>query len=245
MNEITTEKKVEIASDFLLSSPPGEVNDVFNDVRTLVNDDEALQDGILNALEQYNTEQHITVTPPGLDYPVIISKYNKVGDRYLDPRSKKSFTFDHMRLTADNVEPYQTEENTLDSLRTVMDEVSSKYVNDHYPEGVSSVFINEKDIILAIVDNKYNPNNYWNGRWLAVWTYDTETNELKGKTKVNVHYYEDGNVQLNADKQFETSVTKNEVRIQQTIPSFLFIELLLLLGCLYIGSFHRQTYCYF
>lgn len=85
-------------------------------MRTLVNDDEALQDGILSALEQYNTEQYITVTPSGLDYPVIISKHNQVGDRYLDPRSKKSFTFDHMRLTAEGLEAHQVDE-ALDDLR--------------------------------------------------------------------------------------------------------------------------------
>lgn len=42
-----------------------------SDVRTLVNNDEGLQDGILQALEQYNTEQHITVTLPATDYEVI------------------------------------------------------------------------------------------------------------------------------------------------------------------------------
>jgi capping protein alpha len=42
-------------------------------VRTLVDNDEGLQDGILQALEQYNTEQHITVTPPGLDYDVNVA----------------------------------------------------------------------------------------------------------------------------------------------------------------------------
>ena len=41
------------------------------DVRTLVNNDEALQDGILQALEQYNTEQLITVTLPGSDHEVL------------------------------------------------------------------------------------------------------------------------------------------------------------------------------
>jgi succinyl-CoA synthetase beta subunit len=40
------------------------------DVRTLVNNDEGLQDGILQALEQYNTEQHITVTLPGSEQEV-------------------------------------------------------------------------------------------------------------------------------------------------------------------------------
>lgn len=91
MDNISIEDKVKIASGFLLSSPPGEVNDVFNgnwncalpallgleayicyflDVRTLVNNDEGLQDGILQALEQYNTEQHITATLPGSEHEV-------------------------------------------------------------------------------------------------------------------------------------------------------------------------------
>ncbi|CAO3647264.1 unnamed protein product [Cunninghamella echinulata] len=169
-----------------------------------------ITNGILNALEQHNLEQLVTVTPPGLDYPIIISTYNKIEDRYLDPRSNKTFTFDHMRLTADNVEAYEKEDTTLDSLRSSIDESFGDYVKDHYPEGVSSVFVNEKQIIIAIVDNKYNPNNYWNGRWLATWIYDTQSNQLKGNTKVNVHYYEDGNVQLSANKDFESTVTKND-----------------------------------
>jgi capping protein alpha len=39
-------------------------------VRTLVDNDDALHDGILEALEEYNTEQHITVKPSGFDYEV-------------------------------------------------------------------------------------------------------------------------------------------------------------------------------
>ena len=97
MEELSVDEKVKIASGFLLASPPGEVNDVFNgtlrewrgkkklglvrmvswclaitliDVRTLVANDDALQDGILEALEQYNTEQHITVVPPGVEHEV-------------------------------------------------------------------------------------------------------------------------------------------------------------------------------
>jgi len=33
----------------LLQSPPGEINDVLNDVRAIVSDDEALQDGLMPA----------------------------------------------------------------------------------------------------------------------------------------------------------------------------------------------------
>lgn len=210
MTNISIEEKVKIASDFLLSSPPGEVNDVFNDVRTLVNNDEGLQDGILQALEQYNTEQHITVTLPATDYEVIISKDGKVGeDRYLDPKSKQTFKFDHMRLTASDLEEY-TEEKALESLRAAVEKESELYVNDHYPSGVCTVHCTDSEITIAVVDNKYNPNNFWNGKWRASWKYDTQSNELKGTTKVNVHYYEDGNVQLNADKSFESQISKND-----------------------------------
>ncbi|KAG1057777.1 hypothetical protein G6F43_000420 [Rhizopus delemar] len=220
MSSISVEDKVKIASSFLLSSPPGEVNDVFNDVRTLVNNDEALQDGIVQTLEQYNTEQHITVCPPEFEYEVIICKHGKVGeDRYLDPRSKKTFKFDHVRLTASDLEDY-TSEIPLDSLREAVQTEALKYVDDHYPNGVCTVHVTENnEIAIAIVDNKYNPNNFWNGRWLASWIYDTQSGNLKGAAKVNVHYYEDGNVQLNADKNFEAQVTKvdNEVQLAESL----------------------------
>lgn len=93
-------------------------------MRTLIDNDEALQEGILTALEQYNTEQLITVKLPGSElevclrfflfitspwlyadrlllfvFKVIVSSHGKTDDdRYLDPRSKQTFKFDHMRL---------------------------------------------------------------------------------------------------------------------------------------------------
>ncbi|KAL0074322.1 hypothetical protein F4703DRAFT_1745214 [Phycomyces blakesleeanus] len=212
MEDISIEDKVKIASGFLLASPPGEVNDVFNDVRTLVDDDKALESGILTTLEEYNTEQLITVIPPGLDYEVIVSKHGKVDlDRYLDPRSKKSFQFDHIRLVATELKDH-TEDLPIEDFRAAVETEARKYVNDHYPNGVCSVYgLDENNIAIAIVDNKYNPNNYWNGRWLATWVYNRETGALKGATKVHVHYYEDGNVQLNSDKKSDSTVTFKEV----------------------------------
>ncbi|KAI7898264.1 F-actin-capping protein subunit alpha [Cokeromyces recurvatus] len=210
---ISFQDKVKISSGFVLCSPPGEVNDVFNDVRTLLNDDEALQDGVLQAIEQYNIEQYITVTPPDSDYKVIISQYGKLEeDRFLDPRSKQSFKFDHMRLVAYDVEEY-TGQTELESLRAAVEKECLAYVGDHYPNGVCTIYANNnKDIIIAVVDNKYNPNNFWNGRWLATWIYDTQSNNLKGCTKINVHYYEDGNVQLNTEKNVDSQIPSNEVR---------------------------------
>ena len=91
---LSDEKKL---GKFLLDSPPGEVNDVFNGMYTnvfepsLIGNDDGLkyfnhinqflivglwtnpvvfQEGVLTALEQYNTEQFVTVTPPGQEHNV-------------------------------------------------------------------------------------------------------------------------------------------------------------------------------
>ncbi|ORY96121.1 F-actin capping protein alpha-1 subunit [Syncephalastrum racemosum] len=207
--EAAIDEKVRIASDFLLASPPGEVNDVFNDVRTLIDNDEALQEGILTALEQYNTEQLITVKLPGSDQEVIVSSHGKTNDdRYLDPRSKQTFRFDHMRLTASEVLADDSEKDSeLDQLRSLLESEATKYVNDHYPDGVCTVYASAQKLVIAIVDNKFNPSNYWNGRWRATWSYDTQSGGLEGVVQVNVHYYEDGNVQLNSQKKAEATVS--------------------------------------
>ncbi|GAA5912983.1 hypothetical protein JCM8208_002421 [Rhodotorula glutinis] len=49
---------------------------------------------------------------------------------------------------------------------------------------------------LYLVGNKYNPGNYWTGRWRSTYTLDWAKGTLEGTAKVNIHYYEQGNVQL-------------------------------------------------
>ncbi|KAG5352917.1 hypothetical protein C0989_012154 [Termitomyces sp. Mn162] len=64
------DKRVEIASNFLLQSPPGEINDVINDVRNIVSDDDLLKEGLLPAIRTYNLAQFIVVDVPGTDHQV-------------------------------------------------------------------------------------------------------------------------------------------------------------------------------
>lgn len=56
-----------------------------------------------------------------------------------------------------------------------------------------------------LVANKYSPQNYWNGRWRSTYTLSPSSGSLSGAIKVDVHYYEDGNVRMSTSKDVEVS----------------------------------------
>ncbi|KAI8867956.1 subunits of heterodimeric actin filament capping protein Capz, partial [Ramicandelaber brevisporus] len=229
------EEKVRIAASLLLESPPGELNDVFNDLRVLVNDDDALLKDILPKLFEYHTEQFSTAALPGSssERPIVISKHaihpsflpavsdgeQESGENlthFIDFNTNQVFEFDHLRQEVVAVEPLGDNEgeslaSIYDagalSLRSAIDTAAAKYVNDAYPEGAVGTYVSRdsSSIVIAIVGNKYNPSNFWNGRWRTEWTYDINSGDLRGAIKVNVHYYEDGNVQLCTQRDIEPS----------------------------------------
>ena len=53
--------------------------------------------------------------------------------------------------------------------------------------------------------------NHRNGRWRSVWTIREEGGqaEITGILKVQVHYYEDGNVQLVSSKEIKDTISKS------------------------------------
>ena len=59
--------------------------------------------------------------------------------------------------------------------------------------------------MVCIEDHKYQPHNFWNGRWRSQWTLEA-SGSVAGKLWVHVHYYEDGNVQLQSTKDVEGNV---------------------------------------
>merc|ERR1712196_171062 len=64
----------------------------------------------------------------------------------------------------------------------------------------------DTSIIFCLEDHKYQPKNYWNGKWRSQWTYTIASGAGEGLMRVQVHYYEDGNVQLRSQRSATVEV---------------------------------------
>jgi len=206
---MSTEERIQAVSQFLLQSPPGEINDVLNDVRTLIGDDESLETGILPVLQQYNLEQFTIAEVPGAGHASIVSPRARIQggeDRFLDPRSKTSFLFDHLSLEASDPQDYEPDEAS-EPFRSALETSILEYLSSHFSDGTASVLAipdNATCFVLQIVANKYNPVNFWSGRWRSEYIVDLDARSVTGRILLNVHYYEQGNVQL--ETRHKTSI---------------------------------------
>ncbi|KAJ7134535.1 F-actin-capping protein subunit alpha [Mycena epipterygia] len=207
-------ERIEAACSFLLQSPPGEINDVLNDVRNIISDDDSLHEGVLPALKEYNISQFMTVDVPGTDHQSIVSEVARISateagqERFLDPRSKTSFLFDHLSLEASDSQPAEPDADS-EPFRAALEKSTLTYLSAHFHDGVTSIFAakdSPNQFVIQVVANKYNPSNYWAGRWRSEYTIDLNENNIRGKILVNVHYYEQGNVQLSTTHTISLSL---------------------------------------
>lgn len=207
MGEVTEEEIVDIANSFLLSSPPGEFLEVVTDVRALLPNDQLLNESAPRTFREYNTDQMIQVESPGHSHKVLITKYGEVADgEYLDPQGNQVILFDHIKQEVTGQRPIGDGDvdASLEPLRSAFEKAASDYAGQHYKNGAQTTYAKDGQIIVCISSARFNSSNFWNGRWRSVWTYSN--GELVGHFRIVVHYYEDGNVQLNTDHTQKSNV---------------------------------------
>jgi capping protein alpha len=218
MTSISKQDKVRIVTDFILHSPPGEFNEVFNDVRVLLQDDNLLKEEAVGASAQHNKDQFIPCHIEGSDEQVLITEHgDQGGGWFLDPRTQKTFRYDHLRKEASDLKPGKVDK-VAEPWRAALELSMTEYVRGQFNNlGATSVYGSSTPdgnitLVACIESHQFSPKNFWNGRWRSQWSMTFSptkgaTAELKGLLKVQVHYYEDGNVQLVCSKEVKQSVS--------------------------------------
>ncbi|KAH8490867.1 hypothetical protein H0E87_023120 [Populus deltoides] len=214
--ELNEKQKREIAKWFLLNSPAGEIQYIAKDLRSVLNDEKVYNEAASEAFPLYNKSHLICLELPNRSGDVLVTSYNELEENeFLDPRTAQVATVDHVKQVCTDVRPAADEELSspyIEEFRCALDAELLKYVAEAYPKGICSVYcVDGKDVegpgsnfelVVVISAAKNSPQNFCNGSWRSVWNIefkeDVQMLEVRGKLQVGAHYYEEGNVQLDA-----------------------------------------------
>ncbi|WVQ78527.1 hypothetical protein IAT38_000613 [Cryptococcus sp. DSM 104549] len=147
MADLSVEEKCKLAAKLIEQTPPGEINDVINDIRAIVADDNALMPHVLPALRAYNlTQLHVVEHSEAEGIPSHSSLLSEAAvlpgsaevERYVDAAGKRSFVFDHAGLVASDYQPYELPEEE-EAFRAELATSLAAYTKNHFPSGFSTV----------------------------------------------------------------------------------------------------------
>ncbi|KAF8401480.1 hypothetical protein HHK36_012420 [Tetracentron sinense] len=221
--ELSENQKKEIAKWFLLNSPAGEIQYVAKDLRSVLMDEKVYNMAVSEAFPLYNKSYMICLEMPDRSGDVLVTSFGELDENeYLDPRTAQVATVDHVKQVCTEVRHAIDEELPsayIEEFRCALDAEIIKYVGEAYPKGVCSVYcINGKDVeepgsdfelAVVISASKHSPQNFCNGSWRSVWIIefkdDQQVVEVRGTMQVGAHYFEEGNVQLDANHECRDS----------------------------------------
>ncbi|XP_057867133.1 F-actin-capping protein subunit alpha isoform X1 [Cryptomeria japonica] len=217
-------QKIEMAKWFLVNSPPGEIQYVAKDIRSVLMDERMYAKATLEAFPLHNKFHMISLEMPNRSGQVIVTEFSELDEtHYLDPRTAQVATVNHVKQVCTEVRPAADVELAsvyVEEFRFALDNELSKYVDEAYPKGECSVYCTAgKDVegdgsnfeLTAVISvAKYSPQNFCNGCWRSVWKIDFKDDvqavELNGKLGVVSHYFEEGNVQLDTCYECKESI---------------------------------------
>jgi len=166
-------------------------------------------------LRQYNMENYV-FAPLSSGKNLLTSKLgSQDGNKYLDPSSGKVYSFDHIdrkwtEEKSGGIDPSSTQQAKFRAAieKSVQGYMEGFYVN---PKEYAVAVYDKGDGTVAILISakRVNLGNFWTGGWKSTHIVDIsgpKKGKLSTHVNANVHYFEEGNVQLNTDYEEDFDV---------------------------------------
>jgi len=211
--KVTDEEIVTAASSFLTGVPLLEFEEVHEQVKNLISDKKLLEDAMKAVPARYESCNAPIATDKDPPF-VLVNAAGKVGEgEYACPTSSLAYTVDWVKQKGTDSRDLSDAEKAAigvdDETRLALDKAIAKYLAEHHEKGGNhAVFKKGDEYIICVQSALANKKSMWTGTYTT--TATLSGGDLAFKTKVQVHYWEDGNVQLNSNWQGKATVKEGK-----------------------------------
>lgn len=190
----------QVIDSLFKTSPSAELGQISKDISTIL---DVNQSTINASIDKFVLENGVIVAGNQ-----IASKWNKhdKSTKYVDYVDKKIFNVDFKTRKAIDIENYVEDIEYPANFDALVEELQA-YGGDHYPSTFAMNVIPKDGLRILIYGQRVNQENFYSGTWSS--NYLIKNGTLKGEVKLDIHYYEEGNVRLNFVENFEESLASN------------------------------------
>lgn len=191
----------DIVNGLVNDSPLGELAEVRESLQEIVPAESKAV--VTDAIDQFIVDQGVVISGK-----YIASKHTKdtLSSKFWDYISKQKFNVDSTSLKAIDIEEAEPNVKYPDFYNELTASLA-KYGDDHYPSEFAFTAIPQQDgsIVVVIIGQKVDKNNFYSGSWKSVYSFGSN-GSASGDVKLDIHYYEDGNVRLEFGEKAQGSI---------------------------------------
>eukprot|EP00461_Guttulinopsis_vulgaris_P004530 UN04532 len=167
-------------------------------------------------LHDYNVTQYVQIQLPE-GRSMITTPYNEVNAKsYFDPVTNNVYEVDHIQnKVISQVGTHQGSQH--ESFRQQVQTALNDYVKRSFKQGpgtkvkvVGQATVVNNELVICISAINSNLSAFWTGNWRCTYKLPIGATKMSADIRVNVHYFEDGNVQLDSDYSPEIDVKAND-----------------------------------
>jgi len=211
------EEKIEAAGQFLVQAPLGEYKEVHDSVSTLLEDEDLLNKAceVLPAHLESSCAPLKTEKSPGY---ILLTEASRLDTGvYGCPRAGLAYVVDYGTKVVVSERELTDEESAQiglsDDMRIALEKETGLYVAEHHDKyGKYAVTKCGNEYHISVHSNRARSDNFTSGVWQVkgVLKPEEEDFSLALENIVSVHYYEDGNVQMNSATKDVFKIAKGD-----------------------------------